>query len=170
FIPLLIDALKAQFPRLPDPHLVTTAVNDALLSYFSRPAQYDASRLSLFRYLRMAARGDLLNSLHQLMLVELTVPDSEHALEGLKDPADLEASIVKGDSPLLREVNELLTDPVDRRFVGLMIEGVRETSEYAELLGISDRSVSEQTAIVKRNKDRLKKTLQRKMRRVSSDG
>ena len=166
FILPLVNALNRGFRGLPDPHLVTTAVNDALLGYFSRPDRFDPDRLGLFSYLRMAAQGDLQNSLRRSKLVELTAPDSEHALEGLKDPADLEASMVKRDSPLLREVNELLTDPMDRRFLGLMMEGVRETSEYAQLLGISDRPVSEQTALVKRHKDRLKKTLQRKMKRV----
>ncbi|MGH9822144.1 MAG: hypothetical protein ACREDR_02635 [Blastocatellia bacterium] len=164
FLPQLTHRLAAMFPTLKDPHLLTTAAEDALLSYFSRPTQFDPAKIGLFAYLRMAARGDLLNSLRTPKIVELTTLDSEHVLEGLKDSTDLEDAMIKGDSPLLREVNELIKSPVDRDFFALMADGVRETADYAELLGISDLPAAEQAAVVKRHKDRLKKSLQRKMK------
>lgn len=170
FMRPLIGNLAAMFPAVKDHHLIATAVEDALLSYFARPGQFDPSKLTLFKYLRMAARSDLLNSLRRPRIVELTAPDSEHDLEGIRDPADLEDEVMKGDSPLLREVNELLTNPVDREFFGLMADGERKTAEYARVLGISDRPASEQATVVKRHKDRLKKRLQRKLKRpVDSD-
>jgi RNA polymerase sigma-70 factor, ECF subfamily len=170
FIPVLLKALEAIFPRLSDPHLATTAVNDALINYFKRPEQFDPNRSTLFKYLRMSARSDLLNSLRRKKIVELTSFDSEHVFEGLKDSTNIEASMLTGDSPLLREVDDLLKSPADRQVVRLMIEGVRETSEYAGVLGILDQPQDEQARIVKRHKDRLKKTLQRKMKRVRDEG
>lgn len=170
FLPALTRQLTAMFPNVTDPHTIATAVEDALISYFQRPRQFDSSRLGLFSYLRMAARGDLLNSIRSSKVVELTLPDSEHVLETLRDPADIEEVMVKGESPLLREVNELLKNRLDRALFALMADGVRETAEYAELLGITGRPVDEQAAIVKRNKDRLKRSLQRKMKRTGNDG
>src|SRR5258708_2197306 len=97
----LVRGLTVLFPNVPDPHLIDTAVIDAMVNYFNRPEQYDAAALSLYPFLRMAAKGDLLNALRrQKRVVELKHPESEHVLEGLEDPADLEADVIKGDSPL----------------------------------------------------------------------
>lgn len=170
FLPLLVRSLTGKYPSIRDPHLLNTAVEDALLSYFSKPSKFEPNKLRLFAYLRMSAEGDLLNSLRKPKIVELTALDSEHVLEGLHDSADPEDLMIKGDSPLLREVNELIKNPVDREFFALMADGVRETSDYAKLLGISDLPASAQAVVVKRHKDRLKKSLQRKMKRRGSDG
>ena len=42
-----------------------------------------------------------------------------------------------------------------------MMDGVRETDAYAEILGIGDLTIEEQKHIVKRNKDRIKKIISR---------
>jgi hypothetical protein len=165
FMRPLVGKLTSLFPTVRDHHLISTAVEDAMLSYFARPAQFDPSKLNLFKYLRMAARSDLLNSLRRPRIVELTAPASEHVLENIRDPADLDDAMMLDDSPLLREVNGLLTSPVDREFFALMADGERKTAEYARVLGISDRPAGEQATVVKRHKDRLKKSLQRKLKR-----
>jgi hypothetical protein len=59
---------------------------------------------------------------------------------------------------------ELLEEPRDRAILRLMMDGVRETEEYAEVLQVHDLAQEEQREIVKRNKDRIKKTLQRHLR------
>ncbi|HKV40047.1 MAG TPA: hypothetical protein VJX67_12605 [Blastocatellia bacterium] len=165
FLPPLFRSLASNYRSVRDSDLITTAVEDSLLSYFANASKFDPSRLGLFAYLRMSAEGDLLNSLRKPKIVELTALDSEHVLEGLHGTSDPEGLMIKCDSPLLREVNELIKNQVDREFFALMAEGVRETSDYAALLGISDLPVTEQAAVVKRHKDRLKKSLQRKMKR-----
>jgi hypothetical protein len=73
-------------------------------------------------------------------------------------------------SPVWRRISDLLPDPTDQEIVLLMMEGIRETSAYADVLGISDYSVEEQAAIVKRHKDRLKKKLERHIKRSELSG
>jgi hypothetical protein len=41
----------------------------------------------------------------------------------------------------------------------LILDDIRETNYYADVLGIPDLSPTEQAAIVKRHKDRIKKKL-----------
>jgi len=173
-MPLTISRLRRSYHSLYDPHLVDTAVEDALMNYFSRPQQYDPAKSSLASYLYMSARGDLLNLLERdkrytehlrlVECVELDNSETEYGVE-VKDEFDLEALILALNSPVWQRLSDLLPDPVDQEIVLLMMEGVRKTSVYADVLGISDHPVGEQAAIVKRHKDRLKKKLQRNIQR-----
>ncbi len=168
FLPLLTSRLRQRYPNLDDPHLVDTAVEDALVSYFKRPKQYDPVKLSLASYLRMSADGDLRNSLKSQKndtttksldrFVELEDRETEYQLA---DNFDLEAQVMNNLSPVWRRLNELVTDPIDQEIVLLMMEGVRDTKAYAEVLGVSEHSFEKQAAAVKRHKDRLKKVLRR---------
>jgi DNA-directed RNA polymerase specialized sigma24 family protein len=174
FMPLTINRLRRQYHNLHDPHLIDTAVEDALVNYFNRPQQYDPAKSSLASYLYMSARYDLLNLLERdkrytehLRLaeyVELDNSKTEHGVE-IQDEFNLEALILSLNSPVWQRLSDLLPDPVDQEIVLLMMEGVRKTSVFADVLGISDHSVEEQAAIVKRHKDRLKKKLQRSIQR-----
>lgn len=174
FMPLIIDRLRRGYPNLDDPHLVDTAVEDALINYFSRPQQYDPAKISLASYLRMSANGDLLNLLERdkrntehlrlVECVELDRSDTEYGVE-IQDEFDLEALVLALNSPVWQRLSDLLPDPIDQEIVLLMMEGVHKTSVYADVLGISDHSSKEQATIVKRHKDRLKKKLQRSLKR-----
>jgi hypothetical protein len=160
---------------LDDPHLVDTAVEDALLSYFKRPEQYDPAKLRLEGYLYMSARGDLLNLLKQqekdsrqvglAEVVELGDSDTEHGVE-VQDELDMETFVLNRTSPVWERLSQILPDSTDQEIVLLMMEGVRETSVYADVLGISDHAPEEQFIIVKRHKDRVKKRLQRNLNRT----
>jgi hypothetical protein len=46
--------------------------------------------------------------------------------------------------------------------LGLMLDGVRETSAYSAILGITGKPVAEQQRIVKQHKDRIRKLVRRK--------
>ena len=174
FMPLITRRLRRRFPRLGDSHLIDTAVEDALMNYFNRPQQYDPAKSSLASYLYMSARGDLLNLLERdkrytehlrlVECVELDNSETEYGVE-VKDEFDLEALILALNSPVWQRLSDLLPDPIDQEIVLLMMEGMRKTSVYAEVLGISDHPVGEQAAIVKRHKDRLKKKVQRNIQR-----
>ena len=61
----------------------------------------------------------------------------------------------------MRRVYEALPDSRDRQFLDLMMDQVRETRAFAEVLGIENEDDAEQRRIVKRNKDRIKKRIQR---------
>ena len=65
---------------------------------------------------------------------------------------------------IIEKLGRVFTDPVDLRVVALMVEGVRETSAYAEALGVADRPEDEQKKPVKQAKDRINKIFERKFR------
>lgn len=173
FLPLLIRSLQGEFWNLSDQHLIDTAAEDALMGYFATPARFDPQRAGLFTYLRWRARSRLLNLLDQEKssaaeekVVEVAAAEAVYQMTGQAVP-DLEDALAQreADATTLHKLHAIITDPVDRELLKLMLEGVRETARYAALLGVTTLSLAEQTSLIKRHKDRLKKTIQRKYRR-----
>jgi hypothetical protein len=174
FMPVVVSKLSRRYPNLDDPHLINTAVEDALINYFGRPEQCDPARLGLAGYLYMSSNGDLLNLLereqktinHKSLSesVELGDGDTEYGVR-VHDERELEDLVLVHVSPIWQRLSALLPDLVDQEIVLLMMEGVRSTSAYASVLGVADRSPREQAQIVKRHKDRIKKKLQRNIER-----
>jgi hypothetical protein len=169
----------------PDTHTIEDAVTDALASYVQRPAQYDPARRGLHSYLLMSARGDLQNALtteRRRAARSVEIDDARPAVEdsltvrnrsaedefleqlGVELPGGLSRS------EALRMIAEEFPDPLDRRLLALILDGVRETSAYVPLLGLAGRPRDEQRHEVKRNKDRLEKRLQRLRARVKRAG
>src|SRR3954462_15971221 len=72
-LPFLLSSLSREFLAVRDPHLVVTAVHDALSSYFNHPERHNPAKAPLLVYLRMSARGDLLNSLKQRSIEEARI-------------------------------------------------------------------------------------------------
>ena len=146
-------------------------MEDALINYFDKPAQFDPERASLATYLRIRARSYLLNTLakerarsgKEAAAVELEGKRTVNQM-GADDP-EMQLFVGGADDEIIRELEMILIDPVDLEFVHLMMEGTRETSRFAALLGISDLPAAQQTETVKRHKDRLKKAVQRKYKR-----
>jgi RNA polymerase sigma-70 factor (ECF subfamily) len=178
FLPPLVTYMKTRYSWVDDPHLPQAAAVDAVLSYLQRPQQYNPEKRSLASYLRMSANGDLKNELTSRTrerqtqgggrVVELDAPGAEYRVEdntGLSVEEQVEILV----SPVWPRVNELVTDPVDRQIVRLMMENVRETTAFAQVLGITHLSNDEQAQEVKRHKDRLKKHLQRHLRLEETD-
>ncbi|MBK7893319.1 MAG: hypothetical protein IPJ90_00115 [Anaerolineaceae bacterium] len=54
-LPHLVHFLQQEFHQA-EPHLHETAAIDALLTYHHAPQKYNPDKLTLFAYLRMAAR------------------------------------------------------------------------------------------------------------------
>lgn len=168
----MTKSLTREFPKVGDPHLIETAVEDALLFYFDHATQFDPSRSSLFTYLRMRARGYLLNSLREKKssqpvekVVELTEAKTVYGVEA-QDERDAEDVLIEreSDAEIMQKLGEIIIDPTDFRVLALMLEGVRETSAFAAVLGIADRPLTDQAKLVKQCKDRIKKAIQRKMK------
>jgi RNA polymerase sigma-70 factor (ECF subfamily) len=164
----LIAQLARRHPNLPDPHLVESAVDDALLSYLMRPDQFDPRRLSLERYLRMSAHGDLLNALraHAARLNpqrQRVALDDALAEQEVESPLDLtvEEQAAISQSPVWGRLHELVPDAVDYTMVLLMMDGERSTEAYADALGLGALPADDKAAEVKRHKDRLRKHLRR---------
>ncbi|MGH9843056.1 MAG: hypothetical protein ACREEM_30320 [Blastocatellia bacterium] len=165
FLPPLAQSLKRRFPHLTDPHQTETAAIDSLLGYFANPEKFDPARSSLLGYLCLDASRNLLNFLkQQKKLVELRVSLTEYEAQAV-ETENPESQLLAAVSPLVERVLAGVTDSTDRELVALMMDGVRETSAYAAVLGIADRPRHEQEKIVKRHKDRLKKTLRRAINR-----
>jgi len=171
YLPALVRRLKRNFPMLPDPHLVETAANDALLDLIDHPERFEPSRSSLFTYLYWRARSYLLNSLGrgkgspaQEKVVELDDPEAVYKLEAQE--ADAETLLISREyqAGIIEKLRRVFTDPGDLRVVVLRIEWVRETSAYAEALGVANRPEDEQKKLVKKAKDRIEKILERRFR------
>jgi hypothetical protein len=169
-LPLVVRSLRGRHPNLHDPHLAETAADDAVLNYLRRPDQFDPSLLPLDRYLIMSARGDLLNLLRKdrsadpTEIVELDHPDREYGSDVRDESLGVEEQVPIQASPVWPLLAELLPNPVDREMALLILENVRETAEYARILGVDARVREEQEAEVKRHKDRIKKVLRRHIR------
>jgi DNA-directed RNA polymerase specialized sigma24 family protein len=153
--------------RYADPHLIEEAAETALLALGNNPQGYDPRRASLEGYLRLSARGDLLNLLrrerrHRLKRCDLRLV--EDGVEAGKYPG-------REDDPswrlcLAEETERLLRPPPglsegERRVWELMQRGERATSVCAEALGLSHLPRHEQAVKVKRVKDRISKRLER---------
>ncbi len=173
FLSPVANSLRKQFPSLGDPHLIETAVEDALIAYFHDPTRFDPRRAGLGVYLRQIAKSRLLNLLAREKnlsapekVVELEAVESVYEMTDSKiaDPED-DLARRESDDATLRRLRELLTNPIDFELAKLMMEGVRETDSYAALLGLSSLPAEERKREVKRHKDRVKKTIQRKYRR-----
>jgi hypothetical protein len=167
FLPWLHQRMAQLHPGIRDPHLLATAAVDAVLSYLKNPGSYHIGELPLEKYLTMAATGDLRNALSRASniaererdlvknLVELGLCVSEQQLSlHDMDRHDLE-----------ERVRPFLRDGHDEQVFSLMIDGIRDTEAYANVLGIAGRPIEERQHIVKSHKDRVLKRLQRAVKK-----
>ena len=173
FLPLLIGKLNRVFQNIDDPHLIETAVIDTLMDYLSKPNQYDPNRGNLFSFLILKAKSDLLNFLSpkkidqvRVDLAEIVELDNDSSVYGVEliDEMDVEELITNNLSPVWTHLSSIIPDRTDQEIVKLMMDGIRETDVYAEVMGIQNLPDDERSRIVKQNKDRLKKVIQRHIR------
>jgi hypothetical protein len=163
--------LRARFPNL-DAELTDTAAIDCLLAYHARPRQYQAGGLSLFAFLRMAARYDVLNALEKsrrhrrrntpLESIEQHAPTQD--LEAFSSHMALDDMLASYTEASFGEVLAMLEaelDEAEKRALWLMLQGERDLPIFAEALGLARLDEREQRSEVNRIKDRLNKKLQR---------
>jgi hypothetical protein len=176
-LPLLRARLAGWARTVDDPHMVPSAIGLVIARYLTDPARFDPERGGLTGYLAMEVRGDVKNELdsrrrrrrHESPVadpveLELRGRDStveEEALDAV-DPIGVSPAAVQATRQALGEL-----DQVDRRVLEMMVEGVRPTSAYAAVLGISHLPVDLQRKAVKQHKDRLNKRLERLRGRLS---
>jgi len=174
----LFGWLCQKFPGV-DETLLHDIATDSLLNLGQAPEKYDPDRLMLSSYLRMDARGDLLNALKaarpgrfreiSLDAVELSPSARNRLVSGARatvDPADAVVEHLERVR-LARHLDEL--QGTDREVVQLIWEGERHTTVFARVLGVQDRPRAEQEREVKRTKDRLKAWLKRRRHRMMDD-
>ena len=124
----------------------------------------------------MSAHGDFHNSFKTIkreneqsdQFVEFDMLNAEQEIGDDSGPS-VEDQVLIRTSSLWNVLATQVTDPVDQEIVMLMLENERSTAEYALVLGITHLPLDEQAREVKRNKDRLKKQLQRHIRRTDLD-
>lgn len=169
FLSPLLRLLRRKFKNVKDQALIDDAVEDALQNYFAQPEQFDPARASLATYLHLRAKTYLLNkigrekTLQDQFVVEVDASETVYTVE-TQDDVSVEEWLIEHEteSGITEQLQRIISDPVDFEIVMLMIEGVRETSVYAQVLNITGLTSEEQTQTVKRHKDRLKKLVQRK--------
>ena len=176
-LPHLVTFLQNQFPQQETHNLEMVAI-DALLHFHTQPEKYDPKKLNLVAYLRMMARGDMLNLLDKNRRLDQRLIGMENLTNVFEDNP-MEAHFALDEwlgqhTDLSRQ--EILAaldaelEPNDRSVLMLMLEGVRETHHYAAVMGLADEDEVIQKRMVKRTKDRLIKHLQRFGQRISKNG
>lgn len=173
-VPKVVESLRRKYHAVSDQHLVDTAVADAMLTYLKAPQKFDKARGSLIGYLWMSAEGDLLNSLKQTKtrgerqreekVVELQPHPTEYRLERRADNPEDTYAFLEENHRVSERIGSVLSDPIDCEIAQLMLDGVRETEEFARVLGIQGENDETRTLIVKRHKDRIKLALRRKLK------
>ena len=171
-LPHLITFLQKEFRQVEN-HLCETAAIDCLITYHQAPEKFNPDKLTLFAYLRMSARHDLLNALDKAKrqgrpLINIDEPSVQPELiddASLEDEAFaldawLDGSATASEQIMLQNFETNLNS-IDRQLFLLILNGVRETEPYAEILGITDAPIAEQRHEVKKAKDRLTKSLTR---------
>jgi len=180
FLTPLLEALSGAFPAdaLPDLTLVDDCVMDTLLNFPKQPEKLHPARGSLWTFLFLDAKRDVLNALdkHQrrsdrereaLAVVAQDDRSRNEEQEGQASAAieqeDILSYLPEGVrlADVRAEVAAILADPTHLAVVTLLTEGIRETRSYAAVLGILHLSLEEQRRQVKQVKDRWKKRLSR---------
>lgn len=155
--------LQRRFPSV-DTYYIENAVGDAFLDYYRHPERFNPSLRSLSGYLFMSAYGDLLNSLGRekvpYAVVELDDDSLEYPVD-LPDGKSMELEIIEGMSAVWQRIRELFSDPRDVLIAEMILNHVRETSQYGKVLGIAELPPTEVELQVKRHKDRIKAHMRR---------
>ena len=182
---LVIDPLSQQlhreFPGVDD-QLLQGGAADALIEYGKKPIQANAaSGAGVLGFLLLRAKSRVKDGIRTERRREVAEARFAHGLEpsnerGRAKPVELrrvrtehnaeELIDVVGTPPpdledrLEREAQiELVLasakSDLDRRLLRMMLAGVRETAEYAQVLGIEAEPVEVQEKTVKRHKDRI---------------
>lgn len=170
FFPILCKDVERKFHYISDPHILTVAAEDAFLSYLTQPEKFDSSKSSLIAYLYLAAYWNVIDRLRASgeNFVELDPSKPEHIVDKEADSPETtliaeEAAQFAPTSAAMQRMFSILTDPVDRSVVRLMMDGVRDTQDYAIVMGIQGLPFDEQQISVKKCKGRIKTALRRNL-------
>lgn len=156
-----------------DETLIADIVTDVFLNYFKNPERYDPEKQTLEKFLVMDAEGDLKNAWAKrkrqnkkfAKSVEL---DNENGNSIINDnelftPYD---NLIHKEAAeeLDNKLKELFKDETDIIIAHLMLSGERSSAEYARVLRIEHLDKDNQRLEVKKQKDRIDKVIQRKLR------
>jgi len=169
-LPELVDRLGRQWPSLAGADSVHDAAVEVFVAYLREPERYDPSRSNLLSWLQMQAHGDLTNDYRspkrsfdrrRVALMRDGVEGEDFARKLRLVRSDDYPSDVQREA--LDEALSALDDDRDRRLLALLLDGDTSTAAAANVLGISHLPDEEQQAEVKRNKDRIKAKVKRRL-------
>jgi hypothetical protein len=177
----LTAQLRQEFGTVDD-QLIADGLADALMEYGKNPSAANAtagpgamgflvmrSKSRVVDAMRKGRRRDIAEAgyAHDLNpsterargnVVELRRVPAEHDTEDTSASVSVPPPDVEGRLDREARVAEVLAgakSDVDRRLLEMMLEGIRDTADYARVLGIETEPVEVQEVIVKRHKDRL---------------
>jgi RNA polymerase sigma-70 factor (ECF subfamily) len=171
YLERLVVWLGETNPRVPE-DIRIEAAEDALLALIRNPESYSRELQTLDVYLRMSARGDLLN----LLAKEGRSNEGRVSWKSVELSRDAGKYLGQDDDPSVplrlaeeqQQIANVLPESVrarlsetDQQAIELILLGERRTARFAELYQLLHLPAKEQEREVKRHKDRLKKVLQR---------
>jgi hypothetical protein len=161
--PALLAKLRGKMAILRDSSEAESVVGLSLAQYLTAPHRYDPARGPLLDFLLMDASGDLGTAyrLEQKLRKRLIYPEDDVVFERLAQNYEAESAVNEDPDPVLVNVVQSLNDQ-EREFAKLWEQDVRETSPFANVLGISHLPIEEQRYAVKIFKDALKKKMRRR--------
>lgn len=170
-LPHLVQYLEKRYPQI-DSFMYETVAIDSLLDYQSKASQYDFTKISLYAYLRMAARRDMLNAIEKANRMERRLADIDNPFvqnqmltqAPPQEYSEIDGWLLENTDLSLSEIMKTLDkelDEYEKSALMLMLDGVRETDTYAKVLGLDNLDIATQQIEVKRTKDRLLKKLRR---------
>lgn len=152
------------------------AVIRAVYDYKNNPEKYNPDKgKSLYRFLLMAAEKDYLNEFDKelrqtgrwdpLDSVDIydDAPEQDQYERQIPADVNIEALVEEGESRVWIEIRYHLPDARDQLCAYYMLEGVRETAVFVDIYDLHHLPLNEQDHVVKRNKDRIKKKLDRNL-------
>ena len=163
--------------HLSDSSLITEVVIDSFYGYLYNPDKFNPEKQTLEKFLVIDAEGDLKNvwakkKRHQQKFevikneveVEEQFGNSEaEKIRNLNTPSQIMID-KEADGILNAELKKYFDSERDIEMSNLILARERDTSVYAGVLEITHLNFKEQQQEVKRNKDRIKKVLDRKIK------
>lgn len=168
-LPNVSRILRAKYFNVQDTHLHNSATNDAILNYLKNPEKYDPLKSSLLSYVVRFAEWRLLSALRrntdlQTEFVELGPLEGVSLYDSESHAIDDDLISAEEEDLTLRNIAMLLPNPADQQMVIAMMNGSRDTKEFAQILGITNLTDESQKLEVKRNKDRIKSVIKRRFK------
>lgn len=168
-LPKLTSILRRRFPVLPS-ETITDAAVDALLELMQHPDDYDPQLGSLTNYLVHIGNYKLLDALRKLNRrrekyvggnVELALVEANQFREAdYPEPELYDPDTLPPDVQTF--LNELLPDQADRKAFALLQKGRTSVAQFAAVWKLDTLPPESQATLVKQNRDRILKRVQRK--------
>jgi DNA-directed RNA polymerase specialized sigma24 family protein len=136
-------------------------VIEALYRYKENPYNYDREKSSLFTYLYMDARGDMLNFLEKQRRQPMRrFVSTDEIADDLAEDADDDPYCPDFYTLDLDQIIAMLgLSPTNEAILRLRLEGKRNVADFAQILNIAELPIDQQRRIVKHKKDWLHRWL-----------